>query len=212
MKINNNKNGYTIIETMIAVSLFLVITMAGMAALLNANLLQRKSQNMRSIMDNLNFIMEDMSRNIRVGYNYRCYDSGTWSESFIAPNPDLNTPQDCTGGGVIVFEEAHGHTPSSINSPDPDANDQWAYKIESPDGFLPYNIYKSIDGGSSWVQLNPDEVTLDPSSSFVVTGSEPTPNMEQPYVTIKLVGEITYKNVVTPFILQTSVSQRIIDI
>lgn len=212
MKINNKKNGYTIIETMIAVSLFLVITMTGMAALLNANLIQKKSQNLRSIMDNLNFIMEDMSRNIRVGYNYRCYPANTWSEG-EAQTPDLNTPQDCASGGVIVFEEAHGHTPSSTISPDPNATDQWAYKIESPDGILPYNIYKSIDGGLTWVQLNPDEVTLDPlSSSFVVTGSDPVPNMEQPYVTIKLVGEITYKNVVTPFTLQTAVSQRIIDI
>jgi Tfp pilus assembly protein PilW len=68
--------GYTIIETMIAISLFLVVVMTGMTALLNANLLHQKSQNMRSIIDNLSFIMEDMSRNIRTGSNFHCAAPG----------------------------------------------------------------------------------------------------------------------------------------
>src|SRR3972149_4215789 len=72
LKIENCKGGYTIIETMIAISLFLVIIMAGMGELLNANLLHQKSQNMRSIIDNLSFIMEDMSRNLRTGSKYYC--------------------------------------------------------------------------------------------------------------------------------------------
>ena len=37
--------------------------MVGMDSLLNANLVHRKSEDMRSIMDSLSFIMEDMSRN-----------------------------------------------------------------------------------------------------------------------------------------------------
>ena len=68
---NNKQTGYTIIETMISVSLFLIIITIGMGALLNANLLHQKSRDMRSIMDNLSFIMEDMSRNLRTGYDYR---------------------------------------------------------------------------------------------------------------------------------------------
>ena len=76
MKIVKNKKGYTIIETMISVSLFLIIVMSGMGALVNANVLHQKSQDMRSIMDNLTFVMEDMSRNIRTGYNYQCFTNG----------------------------------------------------------------------------------------------------------------------------------------
>src|ERR1035437_840256 len=68
--------GFTIIETMIAVSLFIIIVMMGMGALLNANALHQKSQNMRSILDNLSFVMEDMSRNLRVGYSYDCILAG----------------------------------------------------------------------------------------------------------------------------------------
>src|SRR3989338_6447949 len=122
MKKINAQKGYTIIETMIAIALFLIVIMAGTGALLNANLLHEKSRDMRSIMDNLSFIMEDMSRNLRTGTNFRCYESGDWDLSFAAPNIDLNNPQSCESGGVIVFEEAHGRTPLlPVLKPDPDA-------------------------------------------------------------------------------------------
>src|SRR3989339_2244393 len=94
LKIENCKGGYTIIETMIAISLFLVIIMAGMGALLNANLLHQKSQNMRSIIDNLSFIMEDMSRNLRTGYDYHCGDFS-----------NIESPQSCVSDNIIFFEE-----------------------------------------------------------------------------------------------------------
>ena len=70
-----------------------------------------------------------------------------------------------------------------------------------------------MDGATSFVQLVPDEVEIDPLSYFSVSGAEPPPgDSRQPFVTIRLIGEITFKNVVTPFSLQTSISQRLIDI
>lgn len=186
-----NKNGYTIIETMIAISLFIIIVMAGMGALLNANLVHQKSKNMRSILDNLSFIMEDMSKNLRTGYDYECIDDGGTGGS----GPD------CWG---IEFEQQDG---------DPaNPNDQWGYYIGTLNGTL--GIYKSVDGGATLVKLNPDEVAITGVPfSFSVLGAEPPPgDSQQPFVTIKLIGKITYKNIETPFSLQTSVSQRVIDI
>jgi type II secretory pathway pseudopilin PulG len=200
---NNKKNtGYTIIETMIAISLFIIIVMAGMGALLNANLLHKKSQSMRSIIDNLNFVMEDMSKNLRTGYSYYCIiGSDTLS--------NVNTTkggQNCWG---IAFEYQDGTV---------DPNDQWVYYI-GPDTSIPDSmaIWKSTAGpynASSFIKLTPNEVVIDVAkSSFSVIGAEPPPgDLQQPFVTIKLVGSITSNNVVSPFTLQTSVSQRQIDI
>ncbi len=191
---------------MIAVSLFLVVVFSGLGALLNMNLIHQKSQDMRSIMDNLSFILEDISRNLRTGYNYRCYPSGTWGGD--EQQSVLNIPQSCENGGVIVFEETHG-----IDG-DANADDQWVYKIEA-DLINPthFNISKSVDGGLNFVQLNLDEVSLSGGSGFSVLGAEiPPTNEQQPLVIIKLRGEITYKDNVTPFALETSVSQRLIDI
>lgn len=191
--------GYTIIETMIAISLFIIIVMMGMDALLNANLLRQKSQSMRSVMDSLNFTMEDMSRNLRTGYNYQCFDS---DYPTLSP-ATLGSPRSCSDpaklGWAIAFEYQNG-VPL-------DYTDQWAYYI-SNDG----KIFKSVDGANSFVQLTPDEVVIDTTkSSFSVSGAE-AGDGKQPFVTIKLVGKIITPNFETPFSLQTSVSERLIDI
>lgn len=193
IKAKKMSGGYTIIETMIAISLFIVIVMSGLGALLNANLLHNKAQNMRSIMDSLSFVMEDMSRNIRTGFNYHCAITGQTSL------PDPAVPRSCASGFGIAFEEPNG----DIN----DNDDQWVYYVNAG------RLYKSTDGATTVVQLTPDEVVINPVSIISVLGAEPPPgDTQQPLVFIKLQGTITYKNVVTPFSLQTSASQRRIDI
>src|SRR3989338_1423382 len=139
----SSAKGYTIIETMIAVSLFIVIVMAGMGALLNANLLHRKSQSMRSIMDNLSFVMEDMSRNLRTGFDYQCFDA---SNPTLSP-ATLGAARSCALGWAVAFEYASGNESTFA--------DQWVYYI-SNDG----KIFKSFDGAGSFVQLTPDEIVI----------------------------------------------------
>ena len=76
-------------------------------------------------------------------------------------------------------------------------------------------IRKSVLGGAdgTFIILNPEEIKIDSISSISVFGAEPpSGDLQQPFVTIKLVGKITYQNIETPFSLQTSVSQRQIDI
>lgn len=199
---DNSKNGYTIIETMIAVSLFIVVVMIAMGALLNASLLNEKSKNMRSIIDNLSFIMEDMSRNLRTGYIYHCIDA----EDTLPILSGVSTAKSCATGWGIAFEFQGG----DIDNDD----DQWVYYIRN-DG----KIFKSTIGPSrlsNFIQLTPNEVVIDPISSFSILGAESPsalpPDYQQPLVTINLVGKITYKDVISPFSLQTSVSQRMIDI
>jgi len=183
--------GFTIIEMMIAISLFLIIITIGMGSLLNANLIHRKSQDMRSIMDNLSFIMEDMSRNLRTGYDYHCIDDNNFST--------IDSPKSCSeGGGGIAFK----------SSP---LGEKWVYYISS-DGKIfratqpPY----SPGSGSAYVELSSKGMKIS-SGTFTVIGAESS-DAQQPLVTIRLAGDITYKNTSTPFSLQTSVSQRLIDI
>ncbi len=223
-----NNAGYTIIETMIAISLFLVIVVTGMGALLSANALHQKSQSLSSITDSLSFIMEDMSKNLRTGYGYHCFISGD-----IIPSTTSNTvsvPKSCQTGSAIAFETATGSPSNDVaSSTGSDGqqcsgsqcgsdNDQWIYYI-GQDTSLPGNplaIWKSTAGPyvmSSFIKLTPDEVVIDPASSFSVLGAEVPPgDKQQPLITIRLLGKITVKGVDTPFSLQTSVSQRQLDI
>lgn len=200
----NKKRGFTIIEIMIAISVFLVVITIGMGSLLNAHLLHQKSDDFRSIMDNLSFIMEDMANNLRTGSSYHCVDDDhTLSGSLAAPlsgNP--SNDNECWG---IAFEYQEG-------DPD-DLFDQWVYYLDN-DGKLWKTTewpYDPGDSGSRYYQLTPDEVKLTSNTRFIISGAEAGDN-KQPYVVVRLVGTITSKGVATPFSLQTSVSQRLIDV
>ncbi|MEK7564422.1 MAG: type II secretion system protein [Patescibacteria group bacterium] len=214
-----NNTGYTIIETMIAVSLFLIIAVTAMGAFLNANVLHQKSQDVRSIMDNMTFMMEDMSRNLRTGYNYHCFLSGdtmpTTTSNLVSVPKSSTNASNCWG---ISFEPETG-VPSNDGIDNASDNDQWVYYI-GPDTNLPGNplaVWKSTVGpyaAAGFVKLTPDEVVIQSVSSFAVLGAESysSGNRQQPFVTIRLVGKILLKNGETPFNLQTSVSQRLIDV
>ena len=184
--------GFTLIETMIAIAVFLIVVMIGMGALLNASAIHKKSQDIRSIMDNLSFVMEDMSRNLRTGYDYYCVSDGNF--------PPAPTTRSCAMGVSQGISFKDTSVDNSIS--------QWAYKIEDS------KIYKSTDGTTFGLPLNTDEIIIDPvNSGFTVTGAEPPGDIDQPYVTIRLVGHINFKgtDAPIPFNLQTSVSQRLVD-
>jgi hypothetical protein len=190
----NYKGGYTIIETMIAVTLFMMVTTLGLGALLNAHALHNKTEDVRSIMDSMSFVMEDMSRNLRIGYNYHCLTAGQTS----LPTPFV--PKSCAVGYGIAFE-----------MPDPDSGSEiWAYYVSG------HKLYKTTDGTAAGsYQLTPDEVVIESITPIAVLGAEDPDagNTQQPFVTIRLSGTITFKDdVITPFSLQTAVSQRAIDI
>ena len=185
-----NKKGFTIIETMISIAIFLMIVMVGMGALLNANSIHNKSQDQRSIMDSLNFIMEDMSRNIRTGYDYYCIDNGDIDSASSGTKSCLSG----SAQGGISFN-------SSIDG------SRWSYYFDSDHNL---NLQKITEENSNTVQLNSNEITFSNTSGFIVAGADPDDN-QQPFVIIRLVGEITSKGNTTPFSLQTSVSQRLID-
>ncbi|MFH1308790.1 MAG: type II secretion system protein [Patescibacteria group bacterium] len=201
MNINKLKkeSGFTIIEMMVAISIFLVVILYGMQGLLNANVVHKKAQDMRSILDSLTFSLDDMSKNIRTGYNYHC------NTSVFDSNLDIDTPLSCEDGYGISFEEANGN-PGFID-------DQWTYFV-SADG----KLFKSTGGtcieGCAF-QLTPDEVILNTSSGFDIIGAESplAGDTQQPLVIIRLSGEIEGKNnTTTPFSIETAVSQRLIDI
>lgn len=190
LKKQNYNSGFTLVEVMIAITLFTAIMIIGTGAVLQTNAVHKKTQTMRSIMDNLNFIMEDMARNLRLGYSYECNAAVPTSPTVITP-----TPTDCVNGGSsLAFISADG-TP-------------FVYAIGSVSG-SPVSVFKSKNG-EAVIKLNPDEVVINPRSGFNVYGTEIGGN--QPRVVIRLSGTITAKNVSTDFDLETTVSQRLLDI
>lgn len=206
---SQNQKGFTLVEVMIAVGLFVVIMVFGIGSVLSTNNSHKKSQSQRAINDNLSFVIEDMSRNIRLGSNYRCpINPGSVSNSdgysFSISSVDYLT-QDCVPGDEafsISFD------PMNANKSDvTDISEQMGYFIFD-DGAI-YKMSQNTFGGSihNFIRITSPEIVIDRSKSgFTVIGTQTVG--VQPRVIIRLSGTVKYKNIVTPFDIQTTVSQR----
>ena len=175
--------GFTLIEILVSLTLFLVVMTISMGSVLSVFDANRKSESLKVVMDNLNFTLESMSREIRFGKNYHCGGG-----SLTLP---LNCPNG--GGSQISFLASDGVT-------------QVVYRL------IGNRIEKSIDGGTSYVAVTAPEIVVQ-NLTFYVVGADRVPiNYLQPKVLIEIKGKAGAKtNTQTTFNLQTLVSQRVLD-
>jgi prepilin-type N-terminal cleavage/methylation domain-containing protein len=65
-----NQKGFTLIEIIVSVSIFVVVMLIAVGAVLNAVDANRKAQSLNVIINNLNLTFESMVRDLRTGKNY----------------------------------------------------------------------------------------------------------------------------------------------
>ena len=84
------KNGFTLIELMVAMSIFIIIMMISMGSIIGIFDANRKSRSLKTVLNNLNLAVESMSKEMRFGKNYHC-GSGT-----------ITVPQNCPSGDTLM--------------------------------------------------------------------------------------------------------------
>lgn len=188
-------SGFTLIEMIVALAVFTIVVLISVGSLLSITHSNRKAQAQKTIMNNLNFALESMTRTIRVGTNYRCADFGSLG--------DVNVPADCptSGGTAIAFERAGGNPGSDT--------DQVIYQL-NPDE---KTLQRSLDGGSNFLAITAPEVEIDTLEFYVNGTTEVAPPERQPHVLIVIKGHTgaTTGQDRTEFSIQTLVTQRLLD-
>lgn len=200
MFINNqqkNNSGFTLIELMVATSLFVVIMLSSMSALFMLLGESKNSRALRFAMDNVNFAMDSMTRSIRMGSNYYCVEDG-----FKMPTSNtIGDGKDCINGGYILAfipQIKEGETESSLIG---------YMRVESPDESGKFTIKKCTDNDiNSCVPIVSPDVNID-VLKFFVKGTESSSG-EQPSVYIIMKGTVMVKGVPISFAVQTLASQR----
>lgn len=188
-KNDSDSGGFTLIEIMVSVAIFamvMTISSGSLFSILDAN---AKAQAQKSVMNNLNLALESMSRNIRVGTTYHCGTAG-----------NLHDARDCLqdGADFLAFEGSSGNKNIS--------GDEIVYKLDGT------TIMRSQNGGLSYSAITALEVVVE-DLKFFVTGAEDPGDQEQPRVIIVVRGYAGIKEKIrTDFNIQTSVSQRQLDI
>lgn len=199
MRKNTRQQGFTLIEMIVSIGLFSVVMVLGASTLLSVVDANRKTQSLKSAINNLNFAVESMARTIRVGSSYHCGASG--------PVP-VTDPLDCFGGATFfAFEKENG-----ISS---DSEDQVVYCLYNGSVCIDTGkqIARSTDAGANYIAITAPDVVID-SLRFYVTGAsvEATPPQLQPKVVVSIDGHVGDSlRTQTYFKLQTTVSQRLLD-
>lgn len=72
MKLHTNTKGFTLVEMIVAIFIFSIVMVVAVGALVSVIGANRKAQAVKSVMNNLNFALESMTRTIRTGTGYDC--------------------------------------------------------------------------------------------------------------------------------------------
>lgn len=64
--------GFTLVETMVSVAIFVIVAMVITTVFITIVDANRKAQSIRLVMDNLNFSLDSMALRMREGTNYNC--------------------------------------------------------------------------------------------------------------------------------------------
>tara|TARA_B100000745_G_scaffold119718_3_gene77426 strand:- start:1032 stop:1661 length:630 start_codon:yes stop_codon:yes gene_type:complete len=204
MRTIKKQAGFSLIELLIALTLFsaVVTIVSGVVlAMVDAN---AKAQNIQLITNNLTFALDSMSREIRTGFYYYC-------RSNEIATPGVTETRDCSNGGRFMSIVEAGDSLTAGN-----ATPRIDYFYDD-DYYTDYNgdsygaILRRFDDGNGWVPLTADNVRIT-NAEFIVTGSTRGDDV-QPSVTIFIEGEAgDFEGIESSFSVQTTVVQRIIDV
>ena len=183
-KIGKNKKAFTLIEVLVSVSIFSIVMLISTGAVFSIVEANKKTHSLKSVMTNLNFALESMARDIRVGSKFSC-----------------------DGGGDCYLSAGSSFSYKANRTLDSYGNNYVEYSLVSN------GIQKRVYGGSSPYSniITAREVFIE-SLKFYVLGSQPTPgDVFQPKVMISIQGYAGVGNSKSAFNIQTTVSQRYID-
>lgn len=188
--------GFTLIEVLVSVSIFAMIMLVATGSVFSIVAANKKTHALKSVMTNLNFALESMVRNARVGSAYKCLDSS----GNVVSDTNLG---DCKTGNVGL------RLTSNISTGQNAGNYPLEYSFKT-DANGVGRIYRRFVGlDASAVPITAAEINIT-SAKFYVTGSA-AGDGKQPRVVITIRGNAGYGTTQSNFNIETTVSQRPID-
>lgn len=210
--------GFSLIEVLVSLSIFTIVVTICVTVLYTLIDANARTRNAQSIVTNLSFTLDSITREIRTGKDYFCTDSlsALPVKTDADPNPNVS---DCAGGGdYLAFNEGG----QSLTKDTPNDSRRIAMRL-SDDGKLQRRLGNGdgtidADEDTDWIDLTSDGVTVE-ELKFFVTGTEPAgendanPNIEPPAVILYLSGTIGDEEAnETEFQIQTTITQYSLDL
>jgi type II secretory pathway pseudopilin PulG len=107
-------SGFTLVEMMVSIAIFMVVAVVAVAALLKIVDANRKSQTLQDAVNNINFAMDAITREIRVGSTYDCIPLNS---VFTGQGPAITTACLNSSGSSIAFLSSNIDPTDASNPP-----------------------------------------------------------------------------------------------
>lgn len=214
----------------VSLGIFAVVAVIAVGALLKITDANKKAQTLKSSINNINFAMESMSREIRMGSNYYCdynNDPSSWDIPASIPDPlPPNTAGNVSCADTVSFDSTHNTIKwlfafkshiactTSLGAAD---NLIYIYKFARTGQGQAITLLKAeqkpsecgtatVNGGV-FTRVVALEVGFNLAQVRLITYDDTSPTPRQPYVKFQFAGSVGSKNR-TAFSIQTSASQR----
>lgn len=198
-----SQSGFTLVEMIVSLTLFSVVITVTVGALLSLIGSNDQLRSEQSVMTNLAFALDSMSREIRTGVYYNCRPIGNLNAAGYNQDGLGENTEDCTGDinrGISFIEGGNSITTT--------ANERIAYYL------LNNQIMRRV-GDDDPQSMTADGIYI-AEMRFWVTGSQPLSagavggGTEQPTVTIFIDARESATGI--PNYVQTTVTQRALDL
>ncbi len=188
LRSTKHSRGFTLIEILVSVAIFTTVMVIALGALLSMSESDRKAQTLKSVINNLNFTLDAMSRSMRTGVNYHC----DVSQGTITATRDCSS----TPATSVAFLAADNQTVKYCRGNGSTCSASGTAVLVSK-------------GSAAYAPLTASEVAIT-NLQFYVTGAQSA--TIQPYIVILLSGRVQVSaSQTSAFDLQTSVTQRLYD-
>jgi prepilin-type N-terminal cleavage/methylation domain-containing protein len=104
----SRSSGFTLVEMLVSIAIFMIVAVIAVAALLKIVDASKKSQTLQDTVNNINYAMDSITREIRLGSAYTCYPSGMYT------GPILQTSQGAQCSPLIISGNSNSNSGTSI--------------------------------------------------------------------------------------------------
>ena len=217
MSTRSSQQGFTLIEMIVSLAVFTFVITIAVGALLMLMAANKQLQGEQSVMTNLSFAMDAMTREIRTGTFYYCDSSPTTSGGSNIFNPLLNldtilgnSVSDCKDGNN-GSKNYHGLAFKEGGNSITGANQRILYYFDEARG----QIFRRI-GDKAPQSIVSSGIKIKKMEFFVTGGKKQSTGGgdidDQPAVTIFIEASENGDTTDKSYYLQTTVTQRTLDL
>lgn len=214
IKKEGKKKGFTLVEALVSLGIFSIVVVSATGVILSVIDSNKKNQAVSSVVNNLNYSIESMIRDIKTGYRYHCGIDPINNLSTIVLNTYKLLPEDCisneavsaitlistiTGKEQVVRYELVG---SGV-----DAYIKKTLYTEEPSGAITIASYPLTDQNNITIDKLEFRISTPPPLIPAPTDGS---TVGQPSVFLVLKGSAKINQInISDFFIQTYISQRL---